>query len=81
MEKCSICRGEPNPACDWRQGRCPHRESVMKFGLSDIARVLSLVILVFCALNVAVHWNETPTIYAWIIALTGWLEVARRDWI
>ena len=53
----------------------------MKFDLSGIARALSLVILVFCALNVAVHWNETPTIYAWIVALTGWLEVARRDWV
>jgi hypothetical protein len=23
--KCQICRQAIDPACDWRQGRCPHR--------------------------------------------------------
>jgi hypothetical protein len=23
--KCQTCRRAIDPACDWRQGRCPHR--------------------------------------------------------
>jgi hypothetical protein len=26
LAKCSICYRVPTPDCDWRQGRCPHRE-------------------------------------------------------
>jgi len=26
LARCSICRKIPQPDCDWRQGRCPHRE-------------------------------------------------------
>lgn len=26
LARCSICRQVPTPECDWRQGRCPHRE-------------------------------------------------------
>jgi len=26
LAKCSICYKVPTPDCDWRQGRCPHRE-------------------------------------------------------
>jgi hypothetical protein len=26
LARCSICRKVPTPDCDWRQGRCPHRE-------------------------------------------------------
>jgi hypothetical protein len=26
LARCSICRKIPTPDCDWRQGRCPHRE-------------------------------------------------------
>jgi hypothetical protein len=26
LAKCSICYQVPVPDCNWRQGRCPHRE-------------------------------------------------------
>lgn len=26
LARCSICRKIPQPDCDWRQGRCPHRD-------------------------------------------------------
>lgn len=26
LARCSLCRRVPTPDCDWRQGRCPHRE-------------------------------------------------------
>jgi hypothetical protein len=26
LARCSICYRVPSPECDWRQGRCPHRE-------------------------------------------------------
>ena len=26
LARCSICREIPQPNCNWRQGRCPHRE-------------------------------------------------------
>jgi hypothetical protein len=29
MEKCNICRKEPIINCDWNQGRCPYRESML----------------------------------------------------
>ena len=29
LARCSICYKIPTPACDWRQGRCPHREPII----------------------------------------------------
>ena len=29
LAKCSICYKVPSPDCDWRQGRCPHRDPVI----------------------------------------------------
>jgi hypothetical protein len=29
LARCSICRKVPTPDCDWRQGRCPHREATI----------------------------------------------------
>jgi hypothetical protein len=26
LARCSICRKIPTADCDWRQGRCPHKE-------------------------------------------------------
>lgn len=33
--QCSICRRVPSPNCDYRQGRCPHRPSMIDTILSD----------------------------------------------
>ena len=27
--RCNTCGEIPTPACDWRQGRCPHRPSML----------------------------------------------------
>jgi len=29
LARCSICYEIPKPDCDWRQGRCPHREPMI----------------------------------------------------
>jgi len=29
LARCSICRQIPTPDCDWKQGRCPHREPMI----------------------------------------------------
>jgi hypothetical protein len=29
LARCSICRKIPTPDCDWRQGRCPHRDPLI----------------------------------------------------
>lgn len=29
LARCSICRETPRPDCDWRQGRCPHRDPMI----------------------------------------------------
>lgn len=33
--KCSICRKIPSPDCDYRQGRCPHRPSMLNLTFID----------------------------------------------
>jgi hypothetical protein len=27
--KCEICKQEIEPMCNWQQGRCPHRQSML----------------------------------------------------
>jgi hypothetical protein len=34
-QKCAICFKEIEPNCDWRQGRCPHRPSMVDSILTD----------------------------------------------
>ena len=34
-EKCKICMQQPRPDCAWRQGRCPHRVSMLDQILAD----------------------------------------------
>jgi hypothetical protein len=48
--RCEICHQEPTPDCDWQQGRCPHREPLLKIQLRDTSRghfYVSLVKSVF----------------------------------
>jgi hypothetical protein len=33
--KCSICRKIPQPDCDYKQGRCPHRPSIFEQIISN----------------------------------------------
>jgi hypothetical protein len=35
MNKCNICGEQIKSNCDWRQGRCPHRPSMLDLILSD----------------------------------------------
>jgi len=32
--KCTTCRKEYSPACDYRQGRCPHHPAILDLGLA-----------------------------------------------
>ena len=36
--RCSLCGNVPAPGCDWNQGRCPHRHSVLDQILADSYR-------------------------------------------
>ena len=33
--RCSVCKKEYTPACDYMQGRCPHHTSVLDTIVSD----------------------------------------------
>jgi hypothetical protein len=35
VKHCSTCGSYVKPDCDWRQGRCPHRPSMLDLILSD----------------------------------------------
>ena len=38
MDKCNICHKEIDPACDWNQGRCPHRKPMINIQPKDTSR-------------------------------------------
>jgi hypothetical protein len=33
LARCSICYQVPTPDCDWRQGRCPHRDPAISLSV------------------------------------------------
>lgn len=35
VERCNFCNKTVTPECDWRQGRCPHRPSMLDYILED----------------------------------------------
>jgi len=35
IPRCSLCGTIPRPNCDWQQGRCPHRPSMLDQILAD----------------------------------------------
>lgn len=36
--KCSICRQEYSPECDYKQGRCPHHKPMINIQPKDTSR-------------------------------------------
>ena len=36
--KCSVCRQEYSPACDYRQGRCPHHPPMINIQPKDTSK-------------------------------------------
>jgi hypothetical protein len=36
--KCDICRQEYTPACDYKQGRCPHHKPMIEIQPKDTSR-------------------------------------------
>lgn len=36
--KCDICRQEYSPACDYKQGRCPHHKPMIEIQPKDTSR-------------------------------------------
>lgn len=35
MDKCNTCHNPYRPDCDWNQGRCPHRQPMLKIQLNE----------------------------------------------
>jgi len=74
MEKCSTCRKDIDPNCDYNQGRCPHRPATTT--VEKIKSVMAWIIVVLSAINIYLYWGTSDAVYAWIVAFVGWLNVA-----
>lgn len=74
MEKCSTCNQPSKPDCDFNQGRCPHRKPIMT--MNRLKRIVAYIIVFLCASNIYFYWSSSDTVYAWLVAFIGWLDVA-----
>lgn len=52
MKKCSICRQEITPDCDYNQGRCPHRKPMIDIQPKDTSKGHFYVSLVKSVLRI-----------------------------
>jgi heme O synthase-like polyprenyltransferase len=76
MEKCSTCKKSITPNCDYNQGRCPHLPAVTN--LEKIKIIMAWIIVLLCVFNMYLYWSTSDTVYAWLVAFIGWLNVALR---
>lgn len=53
MPKCSICRQEIKDDCDYNQGRCPHRKSIMEIQPKDPSKGHFYISIIKSAVRVA----------------------------
>ena len=51
--KCSVCRQEYSPACDYRQGRCPHHPPMINIQPKDTSKGHFYVSLIKSATRIA----------------------------
>lgn len=51
--KCQVCRQEYTPACDYKQGRCPHHKPMIDIQPKDTSRGHFYVSLVKSATRIA----------------------------
>lgn len=51
--KCSVCRQEYSPACDYNQGRCPHHPPMINIQPRDTSRGHFYVSLIKSATRIA----------------------------
>ena len=52
MDKCNICNKEITGNCDWGQGRCPHRKSMIDIQPKDTSKGHFYVSLVKSVLRI-----------------------------
>ena len=55
--KCDICKQEYSPACDYKQGRCPHHPPMINIQPKDPSKGHFYVSLVKSALRVVAGGN------------------------
>lgn len=51
-DKCTVCYKEYSPACDYRQGRCPHHPPMINIQPKDTSRGHFYVSLVKSAIRI-----------------------------
>ena len=51
--KCTVCRQEYSPACDYRQGRCPHHPAMINIQPRDTSKGHFYVSLIKSATRIA----------------------------
>ena len=58
--KCEICRKEPQPGCDWHQGRCPNIPPLIDKPLPTWLILLAapFIIGAWCIMNPRKVWEQ-----------------------
>lgn len=59
--KCSVCHRGIRVDCEWRQGRCPHREPMFTIPLWRVAIYIFIapfIITAWCIMNPHKVWNQ-----------------------
>lgn len=60
MTKCDVCRQEITPECNFRQGRCPHRQPMINrpFPVWLLVLAAPFVIGAWCIMNPRKVWEQ-----------------------
>jgi hypothetical protein len=43
--------------------------------MNKITFAISVATVVLSVLNIIVYWDNTPAVYGWFVAATGWLQL------
>lgn len=71
MDKCKTCHGLIRPDCDWNQGRCPHRKSMIDIQPKDTSRGHFYVSVCKSAVRIAAG----SALIMGSFAVCGWLII------
>lgn len=71
MQRCSICRQPISESCNWNQGRCPHRDPIVKIQPKDTSKGHFYVSMVKSGLRIIAGASIIAAGYA--MTNGGWL--------